>query len=79
MNTHLTVSGAASELKRLFGLDVHPRDITTCLYLGKLDAEQCPIVSGRRLIPREALPDLAAILQTRRRLPAAAREKVEQN
>ena len=64
----LSVSEAANEIGAV------PRDITNSFYSRRLDTKRCPIVAGRRLIPRDYLPELAAELQRRGHLP-----QVEEN
>jgi hypothetical protein len=59
-------SGAARELKDQYGEEVSPRDITNLFYLGKLDDQRCPVVSGRRLIPDDYLPVIQKVLLERR-------------
>jgi hypothetical protein len=44
-------------------INVPPRVITNALYDRKLDVSRCPIVAGRRLIPRDYLPEIARILR----------------
>jgi hypothetical protein len=48
--SHLNVSDAAREL------GCNPRDISTLLYNRAIPDAECPIINGRRLIPRELLP-----------------------
>lgn len=55
-NSFLSVGEAAESL------DVAPRVISNAIYDRKLDVDRCPIVAGRRLIPRNYLPEIAAIL-----------------
>jgi hypothetical protein len=57
---HITVSGTASHF------DVRPRVISDLFYARVLDGRCCPIVGGRRLIPLDYLPVIAAVLQARR-------------
>lgn len=60
----LNVSDAAREL------GCRPRDISTLLYNREVDDALCPIVSGRRMIPRELLPQLRQKLAEKGKLPA---------
>jgi hypothetical protein len=57
----LTVSEAARRL------GVRPRDISDLFYQRRLSDELCPVASGRRLIPLEYLPVIAAALLDRQR------------
>jgi hypothetical protein len=43
-------------------INLNPRTISNALYERKLDVERCPIVAGRRLIPRDYVAEIAAIL-----------------
>jgi hypothetical protein len=52
----LSVGEAADEI------GVKPRMISDLFYARQLSAERCPIVAGRRLIPRDYLPEIAAVL-----------------
>lgn len=61
----LCVSDAAAELTHRSGRPVSPREITQLLYLRRAPGCDFPIVGGRRLIPREALPQLLAALERR--------------
>jgi hypothetical protein len=44
-----------------------PRDLSDGLYDGTLDAGRCPLVAGRRLIPRDYVPEIRKALRERRR------------
>ena len=59
IDTHMTVSNAA----RL--LDVRPRDISDLFYQRVLDGTRCPIVGGRRLIPRDYVAVIKKVLADR--------------
>jgi len=54
---YLTV-GEAAEL-----LGVAPKKLTDLLYLRQLDVKRCPLIGGRRQIPRDYLPAIAARLK----------------
>lgn len=56
MSDLLTVSEAARELERDLGIVVRPRTISDLFYQRQVPEDLGPIVGGRRLIPREALP-----------------------
>jgi hypothetical protein len=55
--SHLSVSEAAREL------NARPRDISELFYKRELNDDLCPIVGGRRLIPRDYLPVLRMVLK----------------
>ena len=61
----LSVSDAAAELSRLTGEQILPRRLTEWLYLRRLPADDFPLIGGRRLIPRNALPQLAEMISER--------------
>ena len=54
---HLSVSGAARQL------GARPKDISELFYRRVLRDDLCPIVAGRRLIPANYLPMIAAALR----------------
>jgi hypothetical protein len=53
-----------SDVARFLG--VRPRDVSDLFYQRRLSDEQCPVVGGRRLIPREFVPTIADALRARR-------------
>lgn len=57
MPTHLTVSEAARVLGR------RPREISDLFYQRVLSDELCPVVGGRRFIPRDYLPVIEEALR----------------
>ena len=61
----LSVSDVARELTDQFGQDIRPRDISRLLYDRELRDDLCPIVSGRRVIPRDYLPMIVMVLRRR--------------
>jgi hypothetical protein len=63
----LTVSQVARELSGDLADTIRPRDISTLFYERVLNDARCPIVGGRRLIPREYLATIAAELQRRKK------------
>jgi hypothetical protein len=63
MSEFLTVSQVAD------GEGVRPRDISDLLYGRRVDVSRCPLVSGRRLIPRDLLPAIRAALRSAGKLP----------
>jgi hypothetical protein len=46
---------------------VRPRDITDLFYAGLLPGERCPVLAGRRLIPRDLIPLVEARLRERKK------------
>ena len=65
MLDHLTVSDAARQLAEQVGHPINPRTISTLLYQRVLRDDLCPIVGGRRLIPRTYLPAIRQVLVER--------------
>ena len=67
MPDFLSVGQAARELG---GAD--PRHITALFYQRQLRDDLCPLAGGRRLIPRDYLPYVAAALKRAGKLPEPA-------
>jgi hypothetical protein len=65
MRMYTTVSEAAREIGEKLGVEVNPRLISDLLYQRKLEVRDCPVLGGRRLIPRDHLPAILRILQER--------------
>ena len=65
MPVFVSVSEAARELSEQFGITVRPQDITNLFYRRELRDDACPIVGGRRLIPRDHLAVIAKRLRRR--------------
>lgn len=65
MSETLIVSEAARTLSDPLGEVVRPRDISELFYRRRLEDDRCPIVGGRRLIPRDYLPATAEALKGR--------------
>jgi hypothetical protein len=65
MPDYLTASDAARELTSQTGQQVSPRAISTLLYERALRDDLCPIVGGRRMIPRDYLPVVLMALRRR--------------
>jgi len=63
----LTISGAVREIEARFGLRCSRRLLTSWFYNDVLDAGRCPVVDGRRQIPVDYLPAIAAQISKRRR------------
>jgi hypothetical protein len=49
-------------------LGVRPRDISDALYQRRVDVSCIPLVSGRRVIPREQIPAIRRALEATGRL-----------
>lgn len=54
-------------------LDIPPAKITGLFYRRALDVRRCPLIGGRRMIPREYVGEIAAVLIARGMKPEAAR------
>ena len=67
----LSVGEAAGELREQLRQDVRPRWISTLFYDRELRDDICPIVAGRRLIPRTYLPMIAQAIRRRGWIRAA--------
>lgn len=65
MTEQLTATDAAIELSLQTGVTIRPRDISDLLYKRVLDVGRCPIVGDRRMIPRDYLPTVLEVLQSR--------------
>ncbi len=61
----MTVTDVVTEAKRRHGIQVSPRSVSDLFYARKLDVERCPVVAGRRLIPRDYVEVILAILRNR--------------
>jgi hypothetical protein len=59
----LTVGQCAKEIASELGVPVHPKILSDGFYQGVLDSTCCPVVGGRRLIPREQVPRIIETLQ----------------
>ena len=65
MTEFLTVSDIAREVEQTYGLEVSPKIISDLLYQRKVDVHSCPVVAGRRLVPRGLLPAILRALRER--------------
>jgi hypothetical protein len=65
MAEFLFVSEAARELSEKLGVPVRPHELTNLFYRRELSDDLCPIVGGRRLIPRGYLQEIADHLRSR--------------
>jgi len=61
----LSVSEAADELTRILGQPVPPRRISDLFYLRELRDDLCPVIGGRRIIPRTYLPMIGMAMRRR--------------
>ena len=52
---------AVSEAARVIG--AKPRDVSNLFYRRELRDDLCPLVGGRRVIPREYLPEIERVLR----------------
>jgi hypothetical protein len=60
-----TVGGIIRDLRERDAVSVRPQDITDLFYKRLLPDERCPILGGRRLIPRDLVPVIEAKLRER--------------
>ena len=65
MDDVLSVGEAAEELSDQLGEAIRPRWISTLFYDRDLRNDLCPIVAGRRLIPRTYLPMIVMAMRRR--------------
>ena len=65
MPKYMTVSEAARNLGEQYDVIVPPRAISDLFYQRELRDDLCPLVGGRRLIPRDYLPTITAALRKR--------------
>ncbi len=63
MSQLMTVSEVARELEHELGMAIRPRTISDLFYQRQIPDELGPIVGGRRLIPREALPRICDLVR----------------
>jgi hypothetical protein len=61
---YLTVGKVAREL------GVKPTVVSSLIYRRVVDVDRCPVVRGRRAIPRDLVPQIADELRSRGLLPA---------
>lgn len=48
-----------------------PQEITLLFYRRFLDNARCPVISGRRLIPADYIPEIKRVVREQRQLRAA--------
>jgi hypothetical protein len=63
MSDYLSVSEAAARI------GAKPKDLSDAIYLRKIDAERCPLIAGRRVIPVDYLDGIAIELRRMGKLP----------
>ena len=69
MSEHTTVGSLARELGERAGKDVPPRIISDLFYKRILSDKRCPILAGRRIIPRDYVPEVERALLVRGLIP----------
>jgi hypothetical protein len=74
MGEHETVGVIARSLSERLGVIVRPCDITDLFYKRILKEDRCPILAGRRLIPKDLIPAIERELRDRGRIPLTAEE-----
>lgn len=74
MSEHTTVGGIARDLGAKLGKDVSSRVISDLFYKRILSDERCPILGGRRLIPRDYVPEIERALRERGSIPSHTEE-----
>ena len=62
-SSYVSVGEGADELTQTLGQTIRPRWITDLFYQRELRDDLCPIIGGRRLIPRDYLPVIAMALR----------------
>ena len=65
----MMVSQVARDITARTGHTVSPQVVANLFYRRQLDDERCPIVGRFRLIPRDYIPEIEAVLRTRGLLP----------
>jgi hypothetical protein len=65
MPEYLTSSMISREVEELFGVEVPPKVISDLLYQRRVDIRNCPVIGGRRLVPRGLMPDVLRALRAR--------------
>ena len=72
MTDLMSVTEASSELASEFVLHVTPHELSNMIYRRVVGADLAHMIGGRRMISRESLPVVAALI--RQRGPARPRE-----
>jgi hypothetical protein len=68
--SHLPVA----EIARLIGRGCRPRDVSDAIYDRRIDADVCPLIGRRRLVPVDLVPVITAVIERTGRLGEAAAE-----
>ncbi len=71
LEQYWTVGEIAREVSDRTGVAIRPRDITDLFYSLQIPGVRCPIIGGRRLIPRDVIPVIMAALSRRGRIPVS--------
>jgi hypothetical protein len=69
MTEFLTASMISREVEEQSGVQVNPRIISDLLYQRRLDVRNCPMIGGRRLVPRDLMPAVLHALRERGVIP----------
>jgi hypothetical protein len=67
----LGVGDMAREISAEFGIAVHPKVLSDLFYFGHLNTTVCPVIGGRRLIPRSYKEQVVWALRRAGKLRAA--------
>jgi hypothetical protein len=65
MAEFLCVSEVSREAEQQLGIPVSPKAVSDLLYQRRVDVRRCPMLGGRRLVPRDLLPEVIRILRER--------------
>ena len=52
-----------------YGVEIPPKVVSDLIYQRKVDVHACPVVAGRRLVPRNLLPAVLQALRERGVIP----------
>jgi hypothetical protein len=69
-----SVGELAREVRSRHGVVIRPRDISDLFYNRLLTDDRCPIVGGRRMIPRDFVPNIEEALSVRGLIERSAQE-----
>ena len=75
MDDHLTIAESSRAISAQAGCEVSPRILSDLFYRRILDVERCPICGDRRLIPRDYLPEILAVLRERGLIVSKERQR----
>jgi len=62
---------SVGQVAKAIGGGARPCDITNLFYKGRLREDLCPILGGRRMVPREYVAQIAAALRRAGKLRGA--------